>query len=111
MVFYLFAAMFVGDVVTRFIIRLKSPIQNRKPYLLFAVSIALLAAIFLALSNISVAFLILAFLIAGIPDGISWTLGLQLKVSPFRAGMKSLNTNKDDLILWLGQPDFKSQFR
>jgi len=84
MVFYLFAAMFVGDVVTRFIIRLKSPIQNRKPYLLFAVSIALLAAIFLALSNISVAFLILAFLIAGIPDGISWTLGLQIANTTFK---------------------------
>jgi len=84
MVFYLFAAMFVGDVVTRFIIRLKSPIQNRKPYLLFAVSIALLAAIFLALSNISVIFLILAFLIAGIPDGISWTLGLQIANTTFK---------------------------
>ncbi len=36
-VFYLFALMFVGDVVTRFIIRLKSPILNRRPYMVFAV--------------------------------------------------------------------------
>jgi len=82
--FYLLAAMFVGDVVTRFIIRLKSPIQNRRPYLVFAVTIALVAAVFLALSSVSVIFLVLAFLIAGIPDGISWTLGLQIANTVFK---------------------------
>ncbi len=75
-VFYLFAAMFVGDVVTRFVIRLKSPIQNRRPYMVFAVTIALISSIFLAMSSLSVAFFILAFLIAAIPDGIAWTLGI-----------------------------------
>ncbi|KUO90277.1 MAG: hypothetical protein AT710_09255 [Thermocladium sp. ECH_B] len=83
-VFYLLAAMFVGDVVTRLIIRLKSPIQNRRPYLVFAVTIALVAAVFLALSSVSVIFLVLAFLIAGIPDGISWTLGLQIANTVFK---------------------------
>ncbi|MGC9134498.1 MFS transporter [Caldisphaera sp.] len=83
-VFYLFAAMFVGDVVTRFIIRLKSPIQNRRPYMVFAVTIALLSAIFLALSSVSVAFFVIAFLIAGIPDGIAWTLGLQIANTTFK---------------------------
>ncbi len=83
-VFYLMAAMFVGDVVTRFIIRLKSPIQSRKPYLIFAVCIALLSAVFLALSSISIIFFVLAFLIAGIPDGISWTLGLQIANTTFK---------------------------
>ncbi len=83
-VFYLFAAMFVGDVVTRFIIRLKSPIQNRRPYMIFAVTIALLSAIFLALSSVSIAFFVLAFLIAAIPDGIAWTLGLQIANTTFK---------------------------
>ncbi len=83
-VFYLMAAMFVGDVVTRFIIRLKSPIQNRKPYLIFAVSIALLSAVFLALGSLSLIFFVLAFLIAGIPDGIAWTLGLQIANTTFK---------------------------
>ncbi len=83
-VFYLFAAMFVGDVVTRFIIRLKSPIQNRRPYMIFAVTIALLSAILLALSSVSIAFFVLAFLIAAIPDGIAWTLGLQIANTTFK---------------------------
>jgi MFS family permease len=83
-VFYLFAAMFVGDVVTRFIIRLKSPISNRRPYLVFAVTIALIASIFLALSSVSVIFFVLAVLIAAIPDGISWTLGLQIANTTFK---------------------------
>ncbi len=83
-VFYLFAAMFVGDVVTRFIIRLKSPIQNRRPYMIFAVVIALFSAVFLALSFISVAFFVLAFLIAAIPDGIAWTLGIQIANTTFK---------------------------
>lgn len=83
-VFYLFAAMFVGDVVTRFIIRLKSPIQNRRPYMLFAVTVALFSAIFLALSSVSVAFFVLAFLIAAIPDGIAWTLGMQIANTTFK---------------------------
>ncbi|MEM0097880.1 MAG: MFS transporter [Conexivisphaerales archaeon] len=83
-VFYLLAAMFVGDVVTRLIIRVKSPIQNKRPYMVFAVSIALLAAIFLAVSSVSLAFFILAFLIAGIPDGIAWTLGLQIANTTFK---------------------------
>ncbi|MEM3965549.1 MAG: MFS transporter, partial [Thermoplasmata archaeon] len=48
-IFYLFAAMFVSDVLTRFIIRLKSPIMNKRPYMILAVSIALISAIFLAL--------------------------------------------------------------
>jgi DHA1 family multidrug resistance protein-like MFS transporter len=82
--FYLLAAMFVGDVVTRLIIRLKSPIENRRPYLLLATTIALVAAVFLALGSISVIFVVLAFLIAGIPDGISWTLGLQIANTTFR---------------------------
>ncbi len=43
--FYLLAIMFVGDVVTRFIIRLKSPIKNRRPYMVFAVSIILAYAV------------------------------------------------------------------
>ncbi len=83
-VFYLFAAMFVGDVVTRFIIRLKSPIQNRRPYMLFAVTIALFSAVFLALSSVSIAFFVLAFLIAAIPDGIAWTLGIQIANTTFK---------------------------
>lgn len=83
-VFYLFAAMFVGDVVTRFIIRLKSPIQNRRPYMVFAVTIALLSAIFLALSSVSIAFFVIAFLIAAIPDGVAWTLGLQIANTTFK---------------------------
>ncbi|MEM0136187.1 MAG: MFS transporter [Thermoplasmatales archaeon] len=84
MVFYLLAAMFVGDVVTRFIIRLKSPIMNKRPYMLFAVTIALVSAIFLALSSVSVAFFVLAFLIAAIPDGIAWTLGIQIANTAFK---------------------------
>jgi len=83
-VFYLFATMFVGDVVTRFIIRLKSPIQNRRPYMIFAVTIALLSAVFLALSSVSIIFFVLAFLIAAIPDGIAWTLGLQIANTTFK---------------------------
>jgi len=83
-VFYLFAAMFVGDVVTRFIIRLKSPIQNRRPYMIFAVTIALFSAIFLALSSVSIVFFVIAFLIAAIPDGIAWTLGLQIANTTFK---------------------------
>ncbi len=83
-VFYLFAVMFVGDVVTRFIIRLKSPIQNRRPYMVFAVTIALISSIFLAMSSLSVAFFILAFLIAAIPDGIAWTLGIQIANTTFK---------------------------
>ncbi len=83
-VFYLFAAMFVGDVVTRFIIRLKSPIQNRRPYMVFAVTIALFSAVFLALSYVSIAFFVLAFLIAAIPDGIAWTLGIQIANTTFK---------------------------
>ncbi|MGB9827383.1 MAG: MFS transporter [Thermosphaera sp.] len=83
-VFYLFTAMFVGDVVTRFIIRLKSPIQNRRPYMIFAVTIALLSTIFLALSSVSVAFFVIAFLIAGIPDGMVWPLGLQIANTTFK---------------------------
>jgi MFS family permease len=83
-VFYLLAIMFVGDIVTRFIIRLKSPIQNRRPYMVFAVSIALISAIFLALSSVSIAFFVLAFLIAAIPDGIAWTLGIQIANTTFK---------------------------
>ncbi|MEM4090399.1 MAG: MFS transporter [Thermoplasmatales archaeon] len=83
-VFYLLAAMFVGDVVTRFIIRLRSPIINKRPYMLFAVTIALISAIFLALSSVSVAFFVLAFLIAAIPDGIAWTLGIQIANTTFK---------------------------
>ncbi|MFP3300537.1 MAG: MFS transporter [Thermoplasmatales archaeon] len=83
-VFYLFAAMFTGDVVTRFIIRLKSPIQNRRPYMIFAVTIALFSAIFLALSSVSIVFFVIAFLIAAIPDGIAWTLGLQIANTTFK---------------------------
>jgi len=82
--FYLLSAMFVGDVVTRLIIRLKSPIQNKRIYLLFAVTVALVAAVFLALGSVSAIFLVLAFLIAGIPDGISWTLGLQIANTAFK---------------------------
>jgi MFS family permease len=83
-VFYLFAAMFVSDVVTRFIIRLKSPILNKRPYMIFAVTIALLSAVFLALSSVSIVFFVLAFLIAAIPDGIAWTLGLQIANTTFK---------------------------
>jgi len=83
-VFYLFAAMFVGDVITRFIIRLKSPIQNRRPYMIFAVTIALFSAVFLALSSVSIAFFVIAFLIAAIPDGIAWTLGIQIANTTFK---------------------------
>ena len=83
-VFYLFAAMFVSDVVTRFIIRLKSPILNRRPYMIFAVTIALFSAVFLALSSVSIVFFVLAFLIAAIPDGIAWTLGLQIANTTFK---------------------------
>jgi DHA1 family multidrug resistance protein-like MFS transporter len=83
-VFYLFAAMFVGDVITRFIIRLKSPIQNKRPYMVFAVTIALVSAVFLALSSVSIAFFVLAFLIAAIPDGIAWTLGIQIANTTFK---------------------------
>ena len=83
-VFYLFAVMFVGDVVTRFIIRLKSPVQNKRPYMVFAVTIALISSIFLAMSALSVAFFILAFLIAAIPDGIAWTLGIQIANTTFK---------------------------
>jgi len=83
-VFYLFAAMFVGDVITRFIIRLKSPIQNKRPYMIFAVTIALFSAVFLALSSVSIAFFVIAFLIAAIPDGIAWTLGIQIANTTFK---------------------------
>jgi len=83
-VFYLFAAMFIGDVITRFIIRLKSPILNRRPYMIFAVTIALFSAVFLALSSVSIVFIIIAFLIAAIPDGIAWTLGLQIANTTFK---------------------------
>jgi DHA1 family multidrug resistance protein-like MFS transporter len=83
-VFYLFAAMFVGDVITRFIIRLKSPIQNRRPYMIFAVTVALFSAVFLALSSVSIAFFVIAFLIAAIPDGIAWTLGIQIANTTFK---------------------------
>ena len=83
-VFYLFAVMFVGDVITRFIIRLKSPIQNRRPYMVFAVTVALISAVFLALSSVSIAFFVLAFLIAAIPDGIAWTLGIQIANTTFK---------------------------
>jgi MFS family permease len=83
-VFYLFAAMFVGDVITRFIIRLKSPILNRRPYMIFAVTVALFSAVFLALSSVSIAFFVIAFLIAAIPDGIAWTLGIQIANTTFK---------------------------
>jgi hypothetical protein len=83
-VYYLLAAMFVSDVVTRFIIRLKSPIQNRRPCMIFAVTIALFSAVFLALSSVSIVFFVLAFLIAAIPDGIAWTLGLQIANTTFK---------------------------
>jgi len=83
-VFYLFAAMFVSDVVTRFVIRLKSPILNKRPYMIFAVTIALFSAVFLALSSVSIVFFVLAFLIAAIPDGIAWTLGLQIANTTFK---------------------------
>lgn len=83
-VFYLFAAMFAGDVATRFIIRLKSPIQNKRPYMILAVTIALISAVFLALSSVSTAFFVLAFLLAAIPDGIVWTLGLQIANTAFK---------------------------
>ena len=83
-VFYLFAAMFIGDVITRFIIRLKSPILNKRPYMIFAVTIALFSAVFLALSSVSIVFFIIAFLIAAIPDGIAWTLGLQIANTTFK---------------------------
>ncbi|MEM4051291.1 MAG: MFS transporter [Thermoplasmata archaeon] len=83
-IFYLFAAMFISDVLTRFIIRLKSPIMNKRPYMILAVSIALISAIFLALSFVSIFFFILAFLITAIPDGIAWTLGLQIANTTFK---------------------------
>jgi len=83
-VFYLLAAMFVSDVITRFIIRLKSPILNKRPYMIFAVTIALFSAVFLALSSVSIIFFVLAFLIAAIPDGIAWTLGLQIANTTFK---------------------------
>jgi MFS family permease len=83
-VFYLLAAMFVGDVLTRFVIRLKSPIPNKRPYMIFAVTIALFSAVFLALSSVSIVFFVLAFLIAAIPDGIAWTLGLQIANTTFK---------------------------
>jgi len=83
-VFYLFAAMFAGDVATRFIIRLKSPIQNKRPYMILAVTIALISAVFFALSSVSTAFFVLAFLLAAIPDGIVWTLGLQIANTAFK---------------------------
>ncbi|MHB1441049.1 MAG: MFS transporter [Cuniculiplasma sp.] len=83
-VFYLFALMFVGDIITRFIIRLRSPVKNKRPYMVFAVSIAMFAAVFLALSSVSIAFFVLAFLIAAIPDGIAWTLGIQIANTTFK---------------------------
>jgi len=83
-VFYLLAVMFVGDVLTRFVIRLKSPIFNKRPYMIFAVTIALFSAVFLALSSVSIVFFVLAFLIAAIPDGIAWTLGLQIANTTFK---------------------------
>ncbi|MGC8558971.1 MAG: MFS transporter, partial [Nitrososphaeria archaeon] len=64
--------------------RLKSPIQNKRPYMIFAVSVALASAVLLALSSISVAFFVLAFLIAAIPDGIAWTLGIQIANTTFK---------------------------
>ncbi len=83
-VYYLLAAMFVGDVLTRLVVRLKSPITNRRPYMIAAVTIALLASVFLALSMVSWIFFILALLIAGIPDGLTWTLGLQIANTSFK---------------------------
>lgn len=83
-VYYLFAAMFIGDVLTRLVIRFKSPIMNRRPYMIAAVTIALLASVFLALSMVSWIFFVLAFLIAGIPDGLTWTLGLQIANTSFK---------------------------
>ncbi|MEM3181246.1 MAG: MFS transporter [Candidatus Micrarchaeaceae archaeon] len=92
-IFYLLAIMFIGDVVTRFIIRLKSPIQNKRPYMVFAVSVALAAAIFLALSSVSILFFVLAFLIAAIPDGIAWTLGLQIANTTFKPEEIGISTS------------------
>ena len=83
-VYYLLAAMFVGDVLTRLVVRLKSPITNRRPYMIAAVTIALLASVFLALSMVSWVFFVLALLIAGIPDGLTWTLGLQIANTSFK---------------------------
>ncbi|MGC8558793.1 MAG: MFS transporter, partial [Nitrososphaeria archaeon] len=42
------------------------------------------SAILLALSSVSVAFFVIAFLIAAIPDGIAWTLGLQIANTTFK---------------------------
>jgi hypothetical protein len=38
----------------------------------------------LALSSVSIVFFVLAFLIAAIPDGIAWTLGLQIANTTFK---------------------------
>ncbi|MGC8674138.1 MAG: MFS transporter [Thermoprotei archaeon] len=85
-VFYLLALMFTGDVITRFIIRLKSPIANRYPYMVAALSFATLAAFFLYASYYAAPLYILAFLLAGVPDGIAWTLGLQIANTSFKSG-------------------------
>ncbi|HEV51705.1 MAG TPA: MFS transporter [Thermoprotei archaeon] len=85
-VFYLLAIMFTGDVIMRFIIRLKSPITNRYPYMVAALSFATLAAFFLYASYYVAPLYYLAFLLGGIPDGIAWTLGLQIANTSFKSG-------------------------
>jgi DHA1 family multidrug resistance protein-like MFS transporter len=93
LVFYLFALMFTGDVLTRLYIRLKSPIQNRYPYMVAALSFATLAGFFLYASYYSPPLYYLAFALAGIPDGIAWTLGLQIANTAFKSGQIATATS------------------
>ena len=85
-VFYLLTVMLAGDDITKFIIRLKSPITNRYPYMAPALSFATLAAFFLYASCYVASPYYLAFLLAGVADGISWTLGLQIANTSFKSG-------------------------
>ncbi|MFP3282896.1 MAG: MFS transporter [Nitrososphaeria archaeon] len=92
-VFYLLAVMFTGDVVTRLYIRLRSPITNRYPYMVAALSLATAAGAFLYLSHYAPALYYLAFALAGIPDGIAWTLGLQIANTAFKSGQIATATS------------------
>jgi MFS family permease len=76
-VFYLFAGMFLVDVVTRLYIRAISPIRVRAPYFAAAVLAGWLAAVALLFVGNSAAALYVGFPLVGLADGIVWTLGLQ----------------------------------
>jgi MFS family permease len=84
-VFYLFTLMFTFNLLTRLYILIKSPIQNKYPYMLAALSFATLTAVFLYASYYVHTLYYLAFVFAGIPYGIVWPLGLQIANTTFKS--------------------------